>query len=60
MDRLTTTAAGTLFGLHGEPAHERIVLATDAASGLQAIVAVYSTARSRTRSPTCRSAAARP
>ncbi|WP_144157739.1 Leu/Phe/Val dehydrogenase [Paraburkholderia sp. BCC1885] len=45
MDRLTTTAAGTLFGLHGEPAHERIVLATDAASGLQAIVAVYSTAR---------------
>src|ERR1700722_9433149 len=45
MDRLTTTAAGTLFGLHGEPAHERIVLATDEASGLQAIVAVYSTAR---------------
>ncbi|MFP3275942.1 MAG: Glu/Leu/Phe/Val dehydrogenase dimerization domain-containing protein, partial [Paraburkholderia sp.] len=45
MDRLTTTAASTLFGLHGEPAHERIVLATDAASGLQAIVAVYSTAR---------------
>jgi leucine dehydrogenase len=45
MDRLTTTAAGTLFGLHGEPAHERVVLATDAASGLQAIVAVYSTAR---------------
>lgn len=45
MDRLSTTAAGMLFGLHGEPAHERIVLATDAASGLQAIVAVYSTVR---------------
>lgn len=45
MDRLTTTAAGTLFGIHGEPAHERIVLATDAPTGLQAVIAVYSTAR---------------
>ncbi|MEA3113839.1 MAG: hypothetical protein QOG58_3638, partial [Caballeronia sp.] len=26
MDRLTTTADGTLFGLNGDPAHERIVL----------------------------------
>ncbi len=45
MDRLTSTAAGTLFNLHGEPAHERIVLASDAATGLQAVIAVYSTAR---------------
>ncbi|WP_028217693.1 Leu/Phe/Val dehydrogenase [Paraburkholderia oxyphila] len=44
MDRLTTHTAGTLFGLHGEPAHERIVVASDAASGLQAVIAVYSTA----------------
>lgn len=45
MDRLTTNFAGTLFGLHGEPAHERIVVASDADSGLQAVIAVYSTAR---------------
>lgn len=45
MDRLTHTAAKTLFGLEGEAAHERIVLATDARSGLQAIIAVYDTAR---------------
>jgi leucine dehydrogenase len=45
MDRLTTHFAGTLFGLHGEPAHERIVVANDADSGLQAVIAVYSTAR---------------
>ena len=45
MDRLTTNFAGTLFGLHGEPAHERIVVASDAESGLQAVIAVYSTAR---------------
>jgi leucine dehydrogenase len=45
MDRLTTNFAGTLFGLHGEPAHERIVVANDAESGLQAVIAVYSTAR---------------
>lgn len=45
MDRLTDTAAKTLFGLDREAAHERIVLATDAATGLQAIIAVYNTAR---------------
>jgi len=45
MDRLATTAPETLFGIQGDPSHERIVLATDADSGLQAIIAVYSTAR---------------
>jgi hypothetical protein len=45
MDRLTTTADGTLFGLNGDPTHERIVLATDSLTGLQAIIAIYSTAR---------------
>ncbi|QDQ80860.1 Leu/Phe/Val dehydrogenase [Paraburkholderia megapolitana] len=45
MDRLSTTTAETLFGINGESAHERVVLATDAPSGLQAIIAVYSTAR---------------
>ena len=45
MDRLTTNFAGTLFGLHGETAHERIVVANDDQSGMQAVIAVYSTAR---------------
>jgi leucine dehydrogenase len=44
MDQATFQDAG-LFGLGGEPAHERIVLATDEASGLKAIIALYSTAR---------------
>ena len=45
MDRLTTSSAETLFGIGGDPSHERIVLATDKATGLQAIIAVYNTAR---------------
>jgi leucine dehydrogenase len=38
-------AAAPLFGLTGERAHERVVLATDEETGLQAIIAIYSTAR---------------
>jgi leucine dehydrogenase len=45
MDRLIQTASQTLFGLEGEDAHERIVLASDADTGLTAIIAVYNTAR---------------
>lgn len=35
----------SLFGLPEQPAHERVLLATDPATGLQAILAVHSTAR---------------
>ncbi|MFT7723845.1 MAG: Glu/Leu/Phe/Val dehydrogenase dimerization domain-containing protein [Roseateles sp.] len=34
-----------LFGLPGQAAHERVLLATDPATGLKAILAVHSTAR---------------
>jgi leucine dehydrogenase len=44
MDQVSFQDIG-LFGLSGEPAHERIVLASDAASGLKSIIAIYSTAR---------------
>lgn len=37
--------ATPLFGLPGQTPHERVLLVTDAASGLKAIVAVHSTAR---------------
>jgi leucine dehydrogenase len=45
MDRLTISSAQTLFGIESEPTHERIALVTDASSGLQAIIAIYSTTR---------------
>ncbi|WP_345817812.1 Glu/Leu/Phe/Val dehydrogenase dimerization domain-containing protein (plasmid) [Paraburkholderia sp. PREW-6R] len=45
MDRLNVAANDNLLGLHGEPPHERILMASDAASGLQAIIAIYSTTR---------------
>ncbi|WP_457421109.1 Leu/Phe/Val dehydrogenase [Roseateles sp. P5_E7] len=35
----------SLFGLPEQPAHERVLLATDPATGLKAILAVHSTAR---------------
>ncbi|MCE4557687.1 Leu/Phe/Val dehydrogenase [Roseateles cellulosilyticus] len=35
----------SLFGLPEQPAHERVLLTTDPATGLQAILAVHSTAR---------------
>lgn len=35
----------SVFGLKGEPNHERIVVATDPTTGLKAIIAIYSTAR---------------
>ena len=34
-----------LFGLAGEPPHERVVFASDPATGMQAIIALYSTTR---------------
>ena len=37
--------AGSLFGLPGQPPHERVLLAADAQSGLRAILALHSTAR---------------
>jgi hypothetical protein len=35
----------SLFGLEGQPAHERVLLVADEASGLKTILAVHSTAR---------------
>jgi leucine dehydrogenase len=37
--------SSSLFGLPEQPAHERVLLATDPATGLKAILAVHSTAR---------------
>jgi leucine dehydrogenase len=45
MDQTTTASTRTVFGLPGEPGHERVVLATDPVSGLQAAIAIYSTKR---------------
>ncbi|WP_430869487.1 Leu/Phe/Val dehydrogenase [Cupriavidus basilensis] len=42
-ERTTPEAAGRLFGTGEGPSHERITLATDPESGLQAIIAIYST-----------------
>lgn len=42
-DRTTPEAAGRLFGTGEGPTHERVTLATDPESGLQAIIAIYST-----------------
>jgi leucine dehydrogenase len=45
MTQASITARDGLFGLPADTAHERIVLASDAATGLKAIVAIYSIAR---------------
>lgn len=45
MNPASLAGSGGLFGLPADPAHERIVLAADAATGLKAIIAIYSTAR---------------
>jgi len=45
MTYATIAGSDGLFGLPADPAHERIVLASDVASGLKAIIAIYSTAR---------------
>ena len=45
MDRFNESATTPLFGLRGESAHEKVIFATDEATGLQAIMALYSTAR---------------
>lgn len=37
--------ASSMFGLEGELPHEQVLLYTDAASGLRAILAVHNTAR---------------
>jgi len=42
-DRITPEAAGRLFGTGEGLSHERITLATDPESGLQAIIAIYNT-----------------
>lgn len=44
MERLTPDTM-PLFGIAGEAPHERVVLATDEATGLRAIVAIYNTVR---------------
>ena len=44
-DNSAAQPAFDLFGLAGEPSHERVVFASDPATGLQAIVALYSTTR---------------
>jgi leucine dehydrogenase len=43
--RLTVMNPSSLFGLPEQTAHERVLLATDPATGLKAILAVHSTAR---------------
>ncbi|WP_416050948.1 Leu/Phe/Val dehydrogenase [Cupriavidus basilensis] len=42
-ERINAEAAGRLFGTGEGPSHERVTLATDPESGLQAIIAIYST-----------------
>jgi len=42
-DRIHPEAAARLFGTGEGPSHERVTLATDPQSGLQAIIAIYST-----------------
>ncbi|QCP53724.1 Glu/Leu/Phe/Val dehydrogenase [Trinickia violacea] len=44
MSNQLNTGLASLFGTGEGPAHERIALTTDAQSGLQSIIAVYSTA----------------
>lgn len=44
-DNSAAQPAFDLFGLAGEPSHERVVFASDPATGLQSIIALYSTTR---------------
>ena len=45
MNMLIDDSPNDIFGLTGETSHERVVVASDAETGLKAIIAVYSTAR---------------